>query len=92
MYDAAGRNLGKTVVSEEDSYTLDHAAGVEYRDGRMESVYHEEGRIYFPDPSKDSSLEQDFVAEFFIKDHLGNTRLSVADLNEDGEITTSSVP
>ncbi|MEZ5045299.1 MAG: hypothetical protein R2828_35720 [Saprospiraceae bacterium] len=68
-------------------------SGIEYRDEALNSVFHAEGRAF-----KDKDKWQ---YEYFIKDHpdpagagqvLGNTHLSVADLNGDGCIDPLSDP
>lgn len=86
LYDFSGLKLRKTVKSNATTvvYTQDYAGGLEYRTTgntgtlTLEAIYHNEGRIT-PNGSA-------FRYEYNIKDHLGNTRLSFADINNDGKI------
>ena len=79
-YDAAGVKLRKVVdaTNAADDYTKEYVSGIEYKDNAIESIYHEEGRVV-PDGNG-------FRYEWMIKDHLGNTRVLFADLDEDGKI------
>lgn len=85
LYDAAGRKLQQEFIpAQGEGVLLDYISGVEYRDAEVNSVFHEEGRAF--------NDEGDWRYEYFIKDHLGNTRLVVADLNGDGCINPLSDP
>ncbi|MEZ5045294.1 MAG: RHS repeat-associated core domain-containing protein [Saprospiraceae bacterium] len=87
IYDAAGRKLRQEFIPEEgEGVLLDYVSGIEYRDEALNSVFHAEGRA-FKDKDKDK-----WQYEYFIKDHLGNTHLSVVDLNGDGCIDPLSDP
>ncbi|MEL7421513.1 MAG: RHS repeat-associated core domain-containing protein [Bacteroidota bacterium] len=79
-YDASGRKLRQTMayISGEE-VTIDYVNGVEYRNGRREAVYHEEGRLYFP--AEEGGVQPLAYREYFIQDHLGNTRLVIGDKN-----------
>lgn len=85
VYDAAGRKLRQEFIPEEGEGSLvDYISGIEYRDEELNSVYHAEGRVFQED--------EKWQYEYFIKDHLGNTRLVVSDLNGDGCIDPLSDP
>jgi RHS repeat-associated protein len=82
LYDQAGTKLRKTVKNVGSSvvYTQDYLpGGLEYRSTgaagalTVDAIYHAEGRIT-PNGSA-------WRYEFNIKDHLGNTRLTFADVN-----------
>ncbi len=45
---------------------------IEFKDGQIETIYHEEGRVVF-DPSGSPQYEG------YLKGHLGNTRLVFCD-------------
>jgi len=77
-YDATGRKYRKVVVGP-GAYTQDYVDGIEYRDGELEAIYNEEGRV-----AKDE--EDNLRYEFTMRDHLGNARVTFSDLNEDGKI------
>ncbi|MBD1435005.1 RHS repeat-associated core domain-containing protein [Sphingobacterium sp. DN00404] len=64
-YDATGKKLKKTL----GSAVTDYVDGIQYKNGVLEFIQTEEGRIL---PSGSS-----FVYEYFLKDHLGNTRAIV---------------
>lgn len=85
VYDAAGRKLQKVVTSPEENYTLDYISGVEYRNEELEAVYTEEGRFFVP-AAEEGDEPADPRYEFFLKDHLGNTRVVIADLDGSGSI------
>lgn len=75
-YDAAGNKLRKEVVGLE---VRDYVGGIEYRNGALEAIHHEEGRTL-------KNQNGQFVNEFFIRDHLGSVRVVFADKNGDGKI------
>lgn len=64
-YDATGRKLRKTL----GSAVTDYVDGIQYKNGVLEFIQTEEGRI-LPNGSS-------FVYEYFLTDHLGNTRAIV---------------
>ena len=77
-YDASGRKYKKSVTGT-DTYVKDYINGIDYKDGSLEAIYHEEGRV-----GKDASGNLRY--EFTIRDHLGNSRVMFADINGDGTI------
>nr|WP_165793146.1 RHS repeat-associated core domain-containing protein [Sphingobacterium haloxyli] len=64
-YDATGRKLKKAL----GNAVTDYVDGIQYKNGVLEFIQTEEGRI-LPNGSS-------FVYEYFLKDHLGNTRAIV---------------
>ncbi len=73
-YDAAGSKHSK--VSPEE--TREYLMGAVFVDGEIEAIHHPEGRVVF----MDGVVEY----EYSIRDHLGNTRVSFIDLDDDGII------
>ncbi len=73
-YDAAGSKHSK--VSPEE--TREYLTVAEFVDGEIEAIHHPEGRVVF----MDGVVEY----EYSIRDHLGNTRVSFIDLDDDGII------
>jgi RHS repeat-associated protein len=79
-YGQTGQKLRKQVVETSGTlYTQDYVGGLEYRTNAggsltLEAIYHAEGRIT-PNASA-------YRYEYTIKDHLGNARISFADLND----------
>lgn len=61
----------------------DYINGIEYRDGTLEAIYHDQGRIYFHNGTP--------RFEYTITDHLGNTRVTFADLNDDDQVDETEV-
>ncbi len=86
LYDASGMKLKKIVkTGTTTNYTQEYYAGIEYRDGVREAIYHVEGRLF-----NNSGTNR---YEYSIRDHLGNTRLTFTDKDGNGKIdvtTTSS--
>jgi RHS repeat-associated protein len=80
-YDAAGRKWRKQVTG----VTKDYCQGIEYKDGKVEAVYGQEGRLTAVYDQYGVTLTR-FRAEYWLKDHLGNTRLAFADENHNGTI------
>jgi RHS repeat-associated protein len=78
-YDAGGRKLRKTINDLEDAennYVKDYLGGVEYKDGELESIAFPEGRV--------TRKDGEYFYEYFLTDHLGNTRIAFSDKNKDG--------
>jgi RHS repeat-associated protein len=65
------------------SVTTEYVSGMEYVDGNLQSIYHEEGRYV-----KNGS---NWHHEYVIRDHLGNNRVFFSDTNGDGFISMSEV-
>ncbi|MBW0176594.1 DUF6443 domain-containing protein [Sediminibacterium sp.] len=68
VYDAAGTKLRKKVVENNDTTITDYLGGQVYRNDSLQFVQHEEGRVR-------QNLQGQWVYDYFIKDHLGNTRV-----------------
>jgi len=73
QYDANGNKLSKTVST---GTQKDYLGGIEYNNGVVEAIYHEEGRATLQNGS--------WQYEYSLKDHLGNTRVVFTDNNNDG--------
>jgi hypothetical protein len=86
-YDAMGRKWRKQGAGE----TRDYCQGIEYKDGKLEAVYGPEGRLSAVYGQYGVSLTH-YRAEYWLKDHLGNTRLAFSDENHDGAIDTYDNP
>lgn len=83
-YDAAGNLLKKESYdkSANTTDTRDYVAGIEYYNGVIESIMHEQGRVYYTNGANPRY-------EYTISDHLGNARVMYSDLNSDGQIESS---
>ncbi|PIW04745.1 MAG: hypothetical protein COW40_08260, partial [Cytophagales bacterium CG17_big_fil_post_rev_8_21_14_2_50_40_13] len=75
-YDAVGIKLKKTVNNNGTVTTTDYAGGFIYENNALQFFAHDEGRVR----KSDGSL----VYDYYIKDHLGNTRMT---LTEDTDVT-----
>jgi len=62
----------------------DYIGNVEYKNGQIEAIYHGDGRF-----TLDASGNQQY--EYTLKDHLGNTRVTFTDVNDDGSINQSDI-
>ncbi|MCE7996504.1 MAG: hypothetical protein HEP71_31320 [Roseivirga sp.] len=74
-YDAAGIKLTKSVNDNGSIKTTDYVGGFIYEDDVMQQMAHAEGRVR----RKDSGS---FVYDYYLKDHLGNTRITFTTENE----------
>ena len=85
-YDFDG-NLLKREVSQSSptslSVTTEYVSGMEYVDGSLQSIYHEEGRYV--------KSGANWHHEYVIRDHLGNNRVFFSDTNGDGFVSMSEV-
>jgi RHS repeat-associated protein len=63
--------------------------GIEYRDDKLQSIYHEMGRVVYNEALPGGPVT---YPEWFLKDHLGNTRARIVDKNENGEVDVSEDP
>jgi RHS repeat-associated protein len=79
LYDFKGQKLQKKFFNASSTpITQDYVAGIEYKNGVIEAIYFPEGRIAILTPTTTPTGRY----EYSIKDHLGNTRLTFADLND----------
>lgn len=72
-YDASGIKLKKTVLEGSLTTLTSYIAGFEYRNDTLMHLGMEEGRARFRPDSND------FVLDYFIKDHVGNVRMILTD-------------
>lgn len=85
-YDAFGNLLFRWMTGDvptpANNYLQSYVNGIEYRWNVIESVAHQEGRIF----NTVNSNTANWRYEYNITDHLGNTRLTFADKTPDGII------
>jgi RHS repeat-associated protein len=71
-YDAAGEKLRKSVyLAGVLTTTIDYAGETEFYNSKLKFIHTEEGIVEY-DPTKSA-----FTYEYYLKDHLGNTRATV---------------
>jgi len=76
-YDAAGNKLQKKVVDNTNGTTTNtlYLNGVIYQNDVLQFIAHEEGRLRI------NNTNNGYVYDYFLKDHLGNTRMTITDDN-----------
>jgi RHS repeat-associated protein len=83
FYDAEGIKYRKKVILNNGSVTNKYYLnGIEFNDSGLEAIYHKDGRAV--------ATSNGFREEYVIRDHLGNSRVFFADLNNDGTIDKNS--
>lgn len=84
-YDAGGNKLKKELKNGTMLLaTHDYLGSIEYKGSELEAIYHDEGRVYYEEGTG--------RYEFNIQDHLGNTRLTFTDKDNDDIIEVTSNP
>lgn len=74
VYDADGFKLSQKLVSGSATITTDYMGDLIYRNDSLKTILHDEGRIAYQNDNA-------YIYQFFILDHLGNTRAIVQRLN-----------
>lgn len=75
IYDAAGIKLSKITHDDGSFKTTDYMGGFIYEEGVLQQITHSEGRVR-------RKTSGDMVYDYYLKDHLGNTRLTFTTENE----------
>ncbi|MCR9252380.1 MAG: DUF6443 domain-containing protein [bacterium] len=70
-YDAGGKQLSKEVKIGSITTTTDYVSGIHYKDDTFKFLKHHEGRVV--------KLGSSYSYEYFMKDHIGNTRLVISE-------------
>ncbi len=84
-YDASGIKLQKTITAGSSTRTTLYVSGFEYQNDTLQMAQHEEGRIRVSDTV--------MVYDYFVKDHLGNTRVVLTgERKQDGYPPASMEP
>ena len=80
LYGADGSLLQKKHLKNNATISkIDYLRGVEYKNGVIEAIYHNDGRVV-------KTGATTYSYEYWLKDHLGNVRTTFADDNGDGLI------
>lgn len=93
VYSAAGEKLQKKVLTGVTVNSIQHyIGGIEYNSAsgtnrRVESIFHSEGRFF---NTNTGTTTPTYRTEYTIKDHLGNARVTFADLNANGKIDVTN--
>ncbi|WP_420386229.1 DUF6443 domain-containing protein [Roseivirga sp.] len=72
-YDAAGIKLSKTVNDDGNITTTDYSGGFIYENSQFQQLATAEGRVRL---SENDLNGNDYVYDYYLKDHLGNTRVT----------------
>lgn len=73
----------RAFISSAANLTHDYVGNIEYVNGKLDAIYLEEGRVnYTANGSR---------FEYTLTDHLGNTRVTFADLDDDGQVDESGI-
>jgi RHS repeat-associated protein len=80
LYDATGKKLERTTSTGEDR---SYVNGIEYNGSTIDLVHTEEGRAL---PSSGN-----YIYQYNIADHLGNTRALFSDADNNGSLSTSEI-
>ncbi len=83
QYDAAGNKLKKIVTDNTGGAskvtTTDYISGFVYQNDTLQFASHEEGRVRLVYKTNQSPM---YIYDYFVKDHLGNTRLVLTEKND----------
>ncbi|MDF1697522.1 MAG: hypothetical protein P1U56_16885 [Saprospiraceae bacterium] len=89
-YTSTGLKLKTVMEPNEDAPTgsspivTNYFEGQEFQNSRLNSIYFEEGRATYEE-FPETEDDEEYI-EYFLKDHLGNTRVRIADKNGDGKV------
>jgi RHS repeat-associated protein len=91
VYDAFGVKHKKIQTYNEDNdvVTTDYINGVEYINNRLNRIAHTEGSVVRE--GNWYTLADIFSHEYVLRDHLGNTRVTFTDANNDGQVTSADI-
>jgi RHS repeat-associated protein len=89
VYDATGTKLRKiakvtSTTSVIYNVTYDYVGGVEYKNNSLERIPNTEGAV-----TKNTAGVYEY--EYVLRDHLGNTRATFSDANNDGIVTSTDI-
>lgn len=84
VYDASGNKLQKQVIENADTTTTLYSGGIVFENDSLQFLSHEEGRIR-------RNAKGIWVFDYFLKDHLGNTRVVLSDEQQEDEYPVASL-
>ena len=85
VYSATGEKLQKIVTVEGKVQSkTDYVNGIEYKNDVLQRVAHTEGSLSRQDDDK-------FLQEYVLRDHLGNTRVTFTDTDNDGNVNEKDI-
>ena len=85
VYSATGEKLQKIVTVEGKVQSkTDYINGIEYKNDVLQRIAHTEGSLSRQDDDK-------FLQEYVLRDHLGNTRVTFTDADNDGVVNEKDI-
>jgi len=88
VYDASGAKMRKITIDNSTAtpvtVTTEYINGVEYRNNVTQRIANAEGQIT-------RTATATFQKEYDLRDHLGNTRVTFSDLNNDGLVNDAEI-
>ncbi|MDW3211920.1 MAG: DUF6443 domain-containing protein [Reichenbachiella sp.] len=85
-YDAAGTRLSMSVSTGGDTYVTDYSSGLIYEDDELITISMPQGRILV----EQVGVDYNYDYQYYLTDHLGNTRAMVAPTNRTYQATMES--
>ncbi|WP_277632959.1 DUF6443 domain-containing protein [Avrilella dinanensis] len=91
-YDAIGTRVGKKVEpTSGTTVTTDYLDGFQYENFQLKFFHQPEGFVEYKLVNSGSLSYYTYIYHYIYKDHLGNNRLTYADLDGDGEVTPGEI-
>ena len=84
VYDASGFKLRKIVSQYSYVQTTDYVGGVEYLNNTLQRVANTEGAVT-------RNADGTYAQEYVLRDHLGNTRITFKDKDNDGTVRDTDI-
>ena len=85
VYSATGEKLQKIVTADGKVQSkTDYINGIEYKNDVLQRIAHTEGSLSRQDDDK-------FLQEYVLRDHLGNTRVTFTDADNDGNVNEKDI-
>ncbi len=84
IYDANGAKLRKIVNNNGTVDTYDYVNGVEYKNNVLQRISHTEGAVV-------RQTDGSYLHEYVLRDHLGNTRVTFSDGNNDRIVVSGDI-
>jgi RHS repeat-associated protein len=91
IYDATGKKWRKVVNDNGAETYRDYIEGAEYQNGQQDIIHFTEGYAQRDATTDGDANWKGWVYKYTLKDHLGNTRVTYSDKNNDGIVGVSDI-
>jgi hypothetical protein len=91
IYDATGKKWRKVVNDNGAETYRDYIEGAEYQNGQQDIIHFTEGYAQRDATTDGDANWKGWVYKYTLKDHLGNTRVTYSDRNNDGIVGVSDI-